>query len=592
MGHDPRRLRSRATTSRPASARPPLVDQDPDDDQELEAVLGVMAAVSRAFAQDPFDLQKILDTLTTRTMQLLGDMCGVRLLVGDGSTTVMKASDHRDPEGRRLLREIGPIPTPTAEGISGQVILTAQPVMIPVVDTGLYRPGIRSPWAAYAEKFVPCSIVAVPWMAQGQILGSVLLVRHQPGRPFRQRELTILKDLTDRAAHAWTTAQQHQRLDEERQRLRARTEELQTLMAAAPVAIWVAHDPECKTISGNPASYRTIRMSDGSNVSKSAPVEERPHSYRTERDGREIAPEDLPLQLAARGQEVRNVEFDLVFDDGAVRNMFGSALPLLGADGTPRGSVGAFLDVAPLRDAIRARDEFLSIASHELKTPLTSLELYVAGVQRAIQTDRLAAIPPAELAERLAKITQQSRRMSSLVDQLLDVARIGGRRLVLDRVDCDLGESARLVVDRFHEQATAAGSSLSISAESSVIGCWDKGRIEQVVTNLISNAIKYGAGKPVVVRVVRSGERARLTVEDLGIGVSPAEGERIFDRFERGTAARHYGGLGLGLWIVKQIVESHGGHVGLTSTPGAGSTFRVELPLKPTSEPAASRHAS
>jgi signal transduction histidine kinase len=120
-----------------------------------------------------------------------------------------------------------------------------------------------------------------------------------------------------------------------------------------------------------------------------------------------------------------------------------------------------------------------------------------------------------------------------------------------------------------------------MTTESGVIGKWDKSRVDQVITNLISNAVKYGGGRDVQLDVLRTGEMARLTVSDRGAGIPPEDRHRIFGRFERGSTVGHVGGLGLGLWIAKEIVTAHGGSIGVTSTPGLGSTFTVDLPMSP-----------
>jgi signal transduction histidine kinase len=135
----------------------------------------------------------------------------------------------------------------------------------------------------------------------------------------------------------------------------------------------------------------------------------------------------------------------------------------------------------------------------------------------------------------------------------------------------------REVVDRFSDEGRAGSFALDLDGE--VIGEWDRFRIDQVVTNLVSNAVKYGQGKGVEIEVVRDGGTARLSVRDHGIGIDPVQQARIFGRFERAVSRENYGGFGLGLWIVRQIVEAHGGAIRLASAPGEGASFTVELPI-------------
>lgn len=228
------------------------------------------------------------------------------------------------------------------------------------------------------------------------------------------------------------------------------------------------------------------------------------------------------------------------------------------------------------QDAIRARDTFLSVASHELNTPLTSLTLNVQALRRDLESRTSGA--PESLSTKVVAVQRQLSRLSSLVRELLDVSRITAGRLRLEREDLDLAGLAREMVPRFSEDLARAGCELRLDAPGPARGYWDRLRLEQVLQNLLSNAIKYGRGRPIEVRVGADAERAWLVVRDQGMGI-PLEGQaRLFQRFERLASERHYGGLGLGLWIVKQIVDALEGRIQVESAPGQGSTFTVELP--------------
>ena len=230
--------------------------------------------------------------------------------------------------------------------------------------------------------------------------------------------------------------------------------------------------------------------------------------------------------------------------------------------------------------AVQMRDEFLSIASHELKTPLTPLLLQMQILLRALRTGGITSDSPEQLAGILEGAERQTRRFATLVEQLLDVSRIAAGRLELEVEKVDLAEVAASVAARFDAEIARSGSPFTLALDGPVIGRWDRLRLEQVIGNLLSNAIKYGAGKPIELRVDREGETARLVVRDRGIGIDPADQERIFRRFERAASSRTYAGLGLGLYVVRQIVEAHGGAVRVASAPGAGTAFTVELPRR------------
>jgi signal transduction histidine kinase len=226
-------------------------------------------------------------------------------------------------------------------------------------------------------------------------------------------------------------------------------------------------------------------------------------------------------------------------------------------------------------DAIRLRDEFLSIASHELKTPITTLKLQVQSLLRRSGAEADAAAP------RVITLQRQIERLHNLVDKLLDISRLTAGRLELELEPVDLDALVREVLSRFDEELRRSGSEVVVRGEGPNPGRWDRSRLDQVVTNLIANAIKYGGGRPIHVTLDGSPEVARLEVRDHGIGIAPENLGRIFQRFERAVSERHYGGLGLGLWIVHQIVEALGGTVQATSRPGEGAVFVVELPREP-----------
>jgi signal transduction histidine kinase len=226
-------------------------------------------------------------------------------------------------------------------------------------------------------------------------------------------------------------------------------------------------------------------------------------------------------------------------------------------------------------EAVRLRDDFLSVAGHELKTPLSALRLQI---QMLARTAREVATTPG-LAQRVEKAERTSERLGALIDELLDAGRITAGRLSLQREEVDLAALTRDTVGRMSEALARAGSEVKLSAEAAVPGRWDRVRLEQVVGNLLSNAAKYGRGQPVEVRVEQGMDgRARLVVKDNGIGIAPEDQARIFERFERAVNGQQFNGLGLGLWISREIVESHGGHILVRSAPGEGSTFTVELP--------------
>jgi PAS domain S-box-containing protein len=259
------------------------------------------------------------------------------------------------------------------------------------------------------------------------------------------------------------------------------------------------------------------------------------------------------------------------------------------ADGTLRGFTKVTRDVTDRRrieeerlrlaraeEGVRARDEFLSIASHELRTPIAALGLQTQGLVRL--GTRSPDVPLSRVHHRLQTIDRQSSRLAHLVDAMLDVTHITAGRLALRREPLDLTAVVRDAMERWRDALARAHCDLQLHLSSSITGRWDRRRLGQIIDNLLANAVKYGAGRPVEVVAEGDGANARIVVRDEGIGIAPEDQERIFRRFERAVPTWHYGGLGLGLWIVRNLVEAHGGDIRVSSEPGRGSSFDVSLP--------------
>ncbi|MDI1443524.1 ATP-binding sensor histidine kinase [Polyangium sp. 6x1] len=229
------------------------------------------------------------------------------------------------------------------------------------------------------------------------------------------------------------------------------------------------------------------------------------------------------------------------------------------------------------QEAICARDEFLSMASHELNTPLTSLMLSLQSMSRASQSG--PSSDPQVMTKLTERALRQGARLRRLNDDLLSIARVHTGQLPLELAAVDLTALVQDVVEQFRLQLSQARCSVSIHDSVRVVGHWDPARIEQIVVNLLSNATKFGAGKPIEIFIDRENGIARLAMKDHGIGIDPAQQSRIFERFVRAVPSKSYGGLGLGLYLSRKLAEAHGGSIRVQSEPSAGATFIVELPV-------------
>ena len=230
------------------------------------------------------------------------------------------------------------------------------------------------------------------------------------------------------------------------------------------------------------------------------------------------------------------------------------------------------LRLAHAEEAVRLRDEFLSIAAHELRTPLSALQLQLQGL-----LERPEGID-SRIRAKLERACRGGDRMVTLVDALLDVSRITSGSFNLSASRFDLADAVEDVVERFREHAVRAGSTVTVRAERGLEGRWDRLRIEQVVTNLLTNALKYAAGTPVEIDLSGTEQDVIISVADEGPGIPESEKERIFLRFERAAPMRNFGGLGLGLYVARQITEAHGGEISLASDRPRGAQFLIRLP--------------
>lgn len=441
----------------------------------------------------------------------------------------------------------------------------------------------------------PVENPALRALREGTIVGlanhTVLRSRHGEQRPIDDSAAPIRgnSEIVRGAVLVFRDITTRQRAEDavrqSQQRERERAAELEAVLRATPTPIWIAHDPQCRQVTGNPASYRLLRMEEGTNVSAAA-VGMWSRKYNTFHDGRPLDEENLPMRLAIReGREIEGVEMTVISEDGHARHLYGNASPIRDREGMVRGAVSAFVDITEikksqetLQEADRRKDEFLATLAHELRNPLAPLRNSLE-IMKADSGDHDTSLQCRATMER------QLGQMIRLVDDLIDVSRISRNQLTLKLETVELATIMQHALEACRPLAEAANHELIVSLPAEPVRFTaDAARMAQVVSNLLTNACKYSdPGQSIRVTAQVSEGRLVIEVQDQGIGISPEQMDQIFEMFTQldRTLERTQGGLGIGLSLVKRLVEMHHGRVTAYSAGlGTGCTFTVQIPIQ------------
>ncbi|MGG6237020.1 PAS domain-containing protein [Nodosilinea sp. AN01ver1] len=377
---------------------------------------------------------------------------------------------------------------------------------------------------------------------------------------------------------------------------RTQAEELAALMETAPAAIWIAHDASCHQITANRMAHELMQTEPSSLATATPPPGTKALPFKQYKQGREVPPQDLPMQKAIRtGQEVTD-QLEFVYADGTVRSIYGKAVPLFGPSGVARGAIGGFTEITALKQseqereqllqrervareeaeqANRLKDQFLAVLSHELRSPLNP----ILGWSKLLQS---RSFDSDKTKRALATIERNAQLQAQLVDDLLDLARILRGKLHLTPMAINLAGVVESALETVKTAAAAKSIALQLDLDRTVRVAGDAARLQQIVGNLLSNAVKFTPENGQITVILRShSDQAEISVNDTGIGISPDFLPHLFESFRQEdiSITRKHGGLGLGLAIVRQLVEIHSGTITAHSPgEGQGATFTVRLP--------------
>jgi signal transduction histidine kinase len=451
----------------------------------------------------------------------------------------------------RTVREVVPAVATLAESVAQEILANGLPKLdVEFSGETPQQPGVQRYWR---EQWAPVKD------ASGRVVAITIAVDEITERKRVQSELAA-----------------------NRVELQERIEELEALMGSVPAAILIAQDRRCAVITGNADAHALFRIppgqpitDEGIEIYEGAPFSDVPP--------RRLSRGDYPMErVAATAEPIRHIELTLVFSDGEERLVTGSALPLLSADGSVRGVIAAFNDITDRKRAeqrlaqeMRNKDAFLSTLSHEVRTPLSALA-------NGVEILRQLAGGDAKAGEVIAMMARQQKHLARLIDDLLDVSKLGRGEISLRLTRVDVSQCVRDVVHATEAELAAKGQTIHFSpSPEPVMVEGDAARITQVITNLVVNAHKYSpADGTIAVSTRREGDEVVLTVADSGSGLSAEVLPRIFEQFfTTASAPWAKGGLGIGLWLSRELVKLHRGTIAAANcTPGPGACFTVRLP--------------
>ncbi|MDI3341768.1 MAG: ATP-binding protein [Sphaerobacter sp.] len=525
--------------------------------QQRAADQALLVEATRRF-NSTLDLTTTLNDVARIVAEAVGDSCAIfQIDPARPAQLSLAALYHCDPA----------VAAAHQRHVTEQPLCTDKPPVADIVATGQARlldaaTLDETTRRAYLEPLGIVAGVMAPIIYHGALLGVLGVFSTTPGVAYGERELRLAGRLADSAAPAIANAQLFQRLSDEHVFL-------QSVLDHLPEAVMIAEGPDRRLTIVNRAVERLL----GPPPPPGLPLREWvPQCPCRDPEGRLFDPDRHPMVRAAAGETLLGQEILVARPDGTELTVLGNFAPVRDQTGRVVGSVAVMQDISWRRELEQEKDDFLAVAAHELRSPLTTIHGHLQLIMR--RPDRV----PEDLRGRLQVVQEQVERMTQMAARLLDVSRIGMDRLDLRLAPVDLGALVAGVARRF-EPRMADHRLMLLLPERPVIGRWDAARLEEVLANLLENAVRYSPrGSQITVSVGEAPGIARLEVRDQGVGIPPDALPHLFTRYGRVRRGSSGGGLGLGLYICRGIVEAHGGRIGVESQPGAGSTFWIELP--------------
>lgn len=525
--------------------------------RQREADQALLAEAARLF-NSAVDLPTVFHDVAEIVATAIGDGCMILLLEPGNPELTVAGSYHRDRTVEvTRLQSVAALPPRIDRGAVGQVIQTQEPLVIRDPST---HPG----WPPERQTIPPTtSWVGAPIVYRGEPLGVLAASSTTPGVRFGDRERRLAASLADSAAPAIANARLIRQISSERAFL-------ESVLDNLPEGVLITEGRDLRLSVVNRAARQLL--------GPLPPVgfglgEWLGNGRFRDADGSDYTAETHPLARAAAGERILAQEMTARRDDGSEIALLANFAPVRDWQQQVVAAVAVVQDISWRRELDQERDDFLAVAAHELRSPLTA-------IRGQLQlTQRLSGDLPETLRQRLDMVIEQVDRMTEMATRLLDVSRMGFGHLPLECADVDLGEILRTVAERMAPRMQSHELVVDLPDEP-LIGWWDRARLDEVIVNLLDNAVRYSPnGGRISVLLRGEGNVALLRVSDQGIGIDHEMIPRLFQRYVRAApSADRIPGVGLGLYICRTIVEAHGGRIAVESHPGQGATFSVWLP--------------
>jgi PAS domain S-box-containing protein len=584
--------------------------------ERLRRNLVFLSESTKTLLDAPLELEIRLDKFAQMIVPEIADWCGIDLVESDG-TIKQVAVAHVDPAKVELARELRKRYPERADAPLGvpKVIRTGKSELLSEIPDEILRANVRDPdhYQIITELGLR-SYMCVPLKSRDRIIGALSLVSAESGKRFTPDDLEVAEEIGRRAASAIENAVLYQKSEraEQDQRFRAELSQRLSHCATSEDVILEATSALAKYLNVSRCWMSEVEDESGiATVYQDVAIEV--PSIKGTYDLNSFGPlmvkswrEDAVVTVSDVNLDPRTKDHSRPHLDRRIRSFITAAIvrkgKLVGALNVAASATTVWAQrevelvrliseatwaafesaklLAALRSALKARDEFLSIASHELRTPITSLQLTMQILARQIDKGVKAALTPEHIQEVTRLSQKQITQLVRLMDDMLDVSTVESGRMHFNFEHCDLREVVRTAIDVCSPQFAVRDVRLRVDMDAILFVRGDFKRLTQVVTNLLTNSLKYGSEKPVTLSVSGDENSAYVKVEDQGIGIESEHIGRIFDRYERAISANDVSGLGLGLYIGNQIVVAHHGRIEVKSEIGRGTTFTVVLPLE------------